>query len=67
MLAVVQEDFTVAIIDLDTLKTVRLFSGHSNTITDLVRFLFCWFVGWFGWMVKRRSYVDRVYPKVKFY
>lgn len=35
MLAVVQEDFTIAVIDLDTLKTVRAFSGHTNTITDL--------------------------------
>ena len=42
MLAVVLEDFTVCIIDIDTLRVVRVFTGHSNTITDLVMSLFTW-------------------------
>lgn len=40
MLAVVLEDFTISIIDIDTRRTVRSFSGHSNTITDLVLYFF---------------------------
>ncbi|XP_070172929.1 WD repeat-containing protein 36-like [Littorina saxatilis] len=35
MLALVLEDFTVSVLDLDTLKVVRNFTGHTNTITDL--------------------------------
>ena len=38
MLTVVLDDFTVHIIDIETRKIVRRFTGHSSTLTDVVRF-----------------------------
>ncbi|KAK7486461.1 hypothetical protein BaRGS_00022262 [Batillaria attramentaria] len=35
MLAAVLEDFSVAIVDIDTRRVVRSFTGHTNTITGL--------------------------------
>ena len=40
MLVVVLDDFTVLIIDIETRKIVRKFTGHSSTITDVVRLSF---------------------------
>ena len=36
MLAVACDNFVVLIMDTDTRRIVRTFSGHSNRITDLV-------------------------------
>ncbi|KAL8567228.1 hypothetical protein ACOMHN_046638 [Nucella lapillus] len=35
MLACLLADFTVAVLDLDTLRVVRVFKGHTNAITDM--------------------------------
>ncbi|ESO94510.1 hypothetical protein LOTGIDRAFT_215492 [Lottia gigantea] len=35
MLAVVLDDFTISIVDIDTHREVRKFEGHSNRVTDL--------------------------------
>ncbi|XP_076454218.1 WD repeat-containing protein 36-like [Babylonia areolata] len=35
MLACQLADFTVSVLDLDTLRVVRVFRGHSNSITDM--------------------------------
>lgn len=35
MLAVSQDDFTIVIVDIDTKRQVRTFSGHANSITDM--------------------------------
>ena len=36
MLAVALDDFSVTVVDTDTRRTVRLFTGHLNTVTDMV-------------------------------
>ncbi len=36
MLAVVFDDFTVVIVDLEARRIVRRFTGHSSSVTDLV-------------------------------
>jgi len=36
MLAVSLDNFHVVVIDTDIERVVRLFTGHSNTITDMV-------------------------------
>ena len=38
-MAVAIEDFTVKVIDVDTRKIVRNFTGHQHSITDMVRYL----------------------------
>jgi len=38
LVAFASDDFGIQVLDLDTTKVVREFSGHSNRITDLVRF-----------------------------
>ncbi|CAG8442794.1 7967_t:CDS:10 [Ambispora gerdemannii] len=35
LLAIASDDFTIRVIDVDTRKIVRAFSGHRNRITDL--------------------------------
>jgi U3 small nucleolar RNA-associated protein 21 len=35
MLAIAQDDFTVVIVDIDTQKVIRKFSGHFNKISDM--------------------------------
>lgn len=35
MLACLLADFSVSVVDLDTLRVVRVFQGHTNTITDM--------------------------------
>ena len=39
MLGVALDDFTVTVVDIDTRRTVRVFTGHLNTVTDMVRYL----------------------------
>jgi len=39
MLAVALDDFSVTVVDIDTRRTVRIFAGHTNTVTDMVRHL----------------------------
>ncbi len=36
MLAVALDDFQISVIDTDTRRVVRKFSGHSSSITDMV-------------------------------
>ena len=36
MLAVATDDFSVGIVDVDTRKIIRRFTGHRNTVTDMV-------------------------------
>ncbi|XP_069127390.1 WD repeat-containing protein 36-like [Argopecten irradians] len=35
MMAVSQDDFRILIVDIDTKRVVRTFSGHSNSVTDM--------------------------------
>ncbi|KAK2173340.1 hypothetical protein NP493_883g01001 [Ridgeia piscesae] len=35
MLAVALDDFSVTVVDIDTRRTVRIFAGHTNTVTDM--------------------------------
>ena len=37
LLAVCLEDFEVHIVDVDMRRVVRIFRGHTNRITDMVR------------------------------
>ena len=39
MLAVALDDFTVTVVDIDTRRTVRVFTGHLNTVTGMVGYL----------------------------
>ena len=36
LMAVACDDFSVYVVDTDTRRTVRVFTGHSNRITDMV-------------------------------
>jgi len=36
MLALALDNFRLVVIDVDIQRVVRLFTGHSNTITDMV-------------------------------
>jgi len=36
MLAVALDNFHIVVIDTDIHRVVRLFTGHSNTVTDMV-------------------------------
>lgn len=50
MLAVACDDFLIRVVDIDTRRIVRIFSGHTNRITDLA------LSGDSHWLVT--SYVD---------
>ena len=36
MLAVARDDFQINVLDIDTRRVVRKYSGHNNRITDMV-------------------------------
>jgi len=44
MLALALDNFQLVVIDVDIQRIVRLFAGHTNTITDLVTDLICKFM-----------------------
>ena len=37
LLAVALDSFRLVVVDVDVQRVVRLFTGHTNTITDMVR------------------------------